>query len=90
MNSRASWRLHLDVNLKVQNKTAAGAATKAHAPCNELCVGTGRLQTMVYHREIHGRYSYLKPDHGCGGHPFSQGQTLQLAFVRHLVGYKRS
>lgn len=28
---------------------------------------TGRLQTMAYDREIHGRYSYLKLNHGCGG-----------------------
>ena len=40
--------------------------------------GTGRLQTMAYDREIHGRYSYLKLNHGCGGHPFAKGQTLHL------------
>ncbi|PIT78328.1 hypothetical protein B9Z41_07915 [Limnohabitans sp. JirII-31] len=40
--------------------------------------GTGRLQTMAYDREIHGRYSYLKLNHGCGGHPFVNGQTLNL------------
>jgi len=40
--------------------------------------GTGRLQTMAYDREIHGRYSYLKLKHGCGGHPFARGQTLHL------------
>jgi hypothetical protein len=40
--------------------------------------GTGRLQTMSYDREIHGRYSYLKLNHGCGGHPFAKGQTLHL------------
>ncbi|MFY7905974.1 MAG: hypothetical protein ACOVO0_07510 [Burkholderiaceae bacterium] len=43
--------------------------------------GTGRLQTMAYDREIHGRYSYLKLDHGCGGHPFANGQTLQLSLI---------
>jgi hypothetical protein len=36
------------------------------------------LQTMAYDREIHGRYSYLKLNHGCGGHPFAKGQTLNL------------
>jgi hypothetical protein len=40
--------------------------------------GTGRLQTMAYDREIHGRYSYLKLNHGCGGHPFAKGQPLNL------------
>lgn len=33
---------------------------------------------MAYDREIHGRYSYLKLNHGCGGHPFAKGQTLPL------------
>gem|GEM_PF-6772059 len=33
---------------------------------------------MAYDREIHGRYSYLKLNHGCGGHPFVNGQTLNL------------
>jgi hypothetical protein len=47
--------------------------------------GTGRLQTMAYDREIHGRYSYLKLDHGCGGHPFSQGQTLQLSLIDKMT-----
>jgi hypothetical protein len=47
--------------------------------------GTGRLQTMAYDREIHGRYSYLKLDHGCGGHPFAKGQTLQLSLIDKMT-----
>lgn len=47
--------------------------------------GTGRLQTMAYDREIHGRYSFLKLDHGCGGHPFAQGQTLQLSLIDKMT-----
>jgi hypothetical protein len=39
---------------------------------------TGWLQMMAYDREIHGSFSYVKLDHGCGGHPYANGQTLQL------------
>lgn len=38
----------------------------------------GGYQVMAYDKEIHGRYSYLKLNHGCGGHPKAQGVTLQL------------
>lgn len=40
--------------------------------------GTGRLQMMAYDREIHGSFSYIKLQHGCGGHPYAKGQTLRL------------
>ncbi len=40
--------------------------------------GAGRLRTLAYDREIHGRYAYLKLHHGCTGHPSAQGQTLHL------------
>jgi len=38
----------------------------------------GGYQVMAYDKEIHGRYSYLKLNHGCGGHPKAQGVTLQI------------
>lgn len=38
----------------------------------------GAYRPMAYDREIHGSYSYLKLDHGCGGHPKTMGVTLQL------------
>lgn len=38
----------------------------------------GAYRPMAYDREIHGSYSYLKLDHGCGGHPKAMGVTLQL------------
>jgi hypothetical protein len=40
--------------------------------------GPRRLRTIAYDQEMDGRYSYLKLDHGCEGHPLAKGQTLSL------------
>jgi len=47
--------------------------------------GTGRLQVMAYDREIHGSFSYVKLAHGCGGHPYAKGQTLQLSLIDDML-----
>lgn len=47
--------------------------------------GTGRLQVMAYDREIHGSFSYVKLAHGCGGHPYVNGQTLQLSLIDDML-----
>lgn len=44
----------------------------------DVRTGSRRLRTIAYDQEMDGRYSYLKLDHGCEGHPFAQGQTLNL------------
>ena len=54
---------------------AAEARFQIH-PNTDFVVGGYRV--MAYDREIHGSFSYLKLDHGCGGHPQAKGVTLQL------------